>query len=406
MPILIPSKNIYHKENPKVIDNLIDSVQVSFQNASVESQSNVSVANITELMPPIYDENGKLNEAFQKDAHSEAICDDNLGTYVSAAVAYADFEVLYYPTTINIPQFTKGKLTENIFTGVDENGNTNIKYRIMGTVTKGTCVADYNKSSNWVSNIVFGKKPTIETNVSYTIPTELKVTSTREYDYAKATAEVTLTNKSNVASAVVDRWDDVYYYISDVIFAVGYRKIDMGATTSASQESGIKIDKITGTFEDYVPTSIEITVNGDIATLSLSDGSTTYGSGENPYSLNGNELLQDSATTDGIPTKKYLANNVLEQYKNGKETAKILCDISDYYDYETQAKVISIGNDNLPMCFNHGDKVIPMVFGANGKDKPMSFYSDLTPKVFTVVGSDIIYDGAVWQEITLQEVTK
>jgi hypothetical protein len=55
------------------------------------------------------------------------------------------------------------------------------------------------------------------------------------------------------------------------------------------------------------------------------------------------------------------------------------------------------------MSFRLHDDVIPYVFGANGQDKPMSKYQDGSPKVFEVVGSNIIYDGAVWQELTLIE---
>jgi hypothetical protein len=58
------------------------------------------------------------------------------------------------------------------------------------------------------------------------------------------------------------------------------------------------------------------------------------------------------------------------------------------------------------MCFSIGDEVIPMVYGADGQDHPMSIYLDGTAKVFQVLGSKIYYDGAVWQELSLQEVDK
>lgn len=56
------------------------------------------------------------------------------------------------------------------------------------------------------------------------------------------------------------------------------------------------------------------------------------------------------------------------------------------------------------MCFEEYDQVIPMVYGADGQDKPMSLTSDRKPKVFEVLGTNIFYDGAVWQELSLQEV--
>lgn len=53
-----------------------------------------------------------------------------------------------------------------------------------------------------------------------------------------------------------------------------------------------------------------------------------------------------------------------------------------------------------------GDIVIPMVYGANGADKPMSKYANGTPKQFQVQGVRVYYDGAVWQELTLQEFSQ
>lgn len=56
------------------------------------------------------------------------------------------------------------------------------------------------------------------------------------------------------------------------------------------------------------------------------------------------------------------------------------------------------------MTFDIYDEVIPMVYGADGQDHPMSLYKDGTPKVFKVLGTKVFYDGAVWQELSLQEV--
>lgn len=94
-----------------------------------------------------------------------------------------------------------------------------------------------------------------------------------------------------------------------------------------------------------------------------------------------------------------------EDYSNGKETATIRCSISDYYDYEDRAKkLISIDNSTGKMSFKMYDQVIPMVYGADGQDRPMSTYQDGSPKIFQVLGTKIFYDGAVWQELSLQEV--
>lgn len=92
-----------------------------------------------------------------------------------------------------------------------------------------------------------------------------------------------------------------------------------------------------------------------------------------------------------------------QDYAKGKETATIRCSIGDYFDYDSGEKLISIDNSTGKMSFNIGDEVVPMVFGADGNDTPMSLTSSGLPKKFSVLGSKIYYDGAVWQEISLQE---
>ena len=92
-----------------------------------------------------------------------------------------------------------------------------------------------------------------------------------------------------------------------------------------------------------------------------------------------------------------------ELYKNGKETITLRCSISNYYDYGTNERCISTEDKELPMCFSIGDKVIPMVRNGKGEDIPISVTADGQPKTFMVLGTKVYYDGAVWQELSLQE---
>ena len=187
-----------------------------------------------------------------------------------------------------------------------------------------------------------------------------------------------------------------------------------------------------------------------------------------PFSVEGNELLQ---TTNYIEDKNYeqIANiykNTLNHYKNGKETATILCSIDDYkstYKYNNAqvsyfapmnsnfavfwVELGELAKENISICFSVNGKkyysickkgysrsedvevpkdnqelttkiigvfqpsmvfqqydiVIPMVYSARQTDNPMSKYKDGLPKKFEVLSSKLIYDGAVWQELILQE---
>ena len=106
-------------------------------------------------------------------------------------------------------------------------------------------------------------------------------------------------------------------------------------------------------------------------------------------------------SNENVSVAKHLSEQIIGEYNDGKETATILCSIADYF---SDGGSISISTKTQKMSFNIGDKTIPMVYGFDGQDHPMSNYMDGTPKVFRVVGLKFIYDGAVWQELTLQEV--
>lgn len=94
--------------------------------------------------------------------------------------------------------------------------------------------------------------------------------------------------------------------------------------------------------------------------------------------------------------------DTLSEWKNGKETATLKCSIGEYYD-ESGNLVISTKNNDLPMLFKIGDLVIPYVPISNGRTEPISIRQDGNAKIFQVTQVRPYFDGACWQEITLQE---
>lgn len=69
--------------------------------------------------------------------------------------------------------------------------------------------------------------------------------------------------------------------------------------------------------------------------------------------------------------------------------------------------IISPIRKNTPMTVRIGNAIIPFVRDADGQDKPMSLYADKqTPKEFIVLGKKFIADGALSQELTIQEIPK
>jgi hypothetical protein len=123
-------------------------------------------------------------------------------------------------------------------------------------------------------------------------------------------------------------------------------------------------------------------------------------SGDEVIKLSNNELLQSTNTPS--PTDNSLYKKTVNEYLLGKETATIICSISDYYD-DVKELIISKDGTTKKMCFELYDEVCPMKMTIQGQDSPMSFKANGNAKTFVVLGSRIYYDGAIWQELSLQE---
>lgn len=140
-------------------------------------------------------------------------------------------------------------------------------------------------------------------------------------------------------------------------------------------------------------------VQGDY--IENSDDLISYGNGMNLVNLSSSELLQDGAKSSNKRMSKFLAENILNSYKNGKQTAVISCPVANYYD-ENGNKVIDISTSGK-MLFHEGDIVIPYVYTNQG-DRPLSYNKDFTPKQFKVIGTKLSKLQGGMQELTLQEV--
>ena len=154
------------------------------------------------------------------------------------------------------------------------------------------------------------------------------------------------------------------------------------------------------TIENFV-----ISLSGNISTLVISDTNEVIGnSNEVDISIGGNELFQ---TQNKYASRDYvdeLYQEITTNWENGKETATINCSISDYFTNK-DIMAISKTDPTLPMTFNIGDIVCPMVLRNNGEkwiDEPMSFRNGVQ-KTFVVEGIEIYYDGATMQRIYLIE---
>jgi hypothetical protein len=152
---------------------------------------------------------------------------------------------------------------------------------------------------------------------------------------------------------------------------------------------------VDGTFEEYTIDRINFTIHGNRYSLSVQDNAVNYGeNSNNSFSVDGNELMQSGISAGYART--------LEHYKNGKETATILCDLGEYMTDDGELAVSTKYSD-YPMLFQKYQIVRPMVRNADGTDRPLSSYKDGTPKDFMVLSTRLVYDGEIMQEIVCQE---
>lgn len=374
MPIVIPSKNIFQKENQKVINNRIDKISVEENIVGFETKEfhNFSVKMLTE-------ENAKLLWIgyLQYSNYFGAMEVDN--------VSYSGMTSInnVYSAVININL----KSDKYIYTP-SINVNLSMSYKRGEGYEKTSSTRPAIYSNDLMSDTqtvsvsdlkIDDQKPVVSSSNGVPI-SYCKLSSNPSVASVKRTKRITLT----------------------LLVPLYYNPI---------------YNERTNRQDSIVFTDLQVSVKGD--EFSFEKTTQQYGSGTKNEEIYSNEYFQlynKDETIDNYPrgtyfnsskgevsVSEYLSEKIISEYKEGKETATIRCSVSDYYT-ENGSISISTKKRNYRMSFNIGDEVIPMIYGDNRRDYPMSLYKDGSQKVFRVVGLKFIYDGAVWQELTLQEV--
>lgn len=414
--IKIPSQHIYRIDNPKITGNLINTVETNFTIVSPNNQTETNV----------YSKSLPLDNTFKGDLISDKKYSSttSYSTFVEAGV-YVDIVPKTITGTIIISKSIKNGIINSIYSGKkDEYTNFishSVSYRINKAPITGILTIDENSvaSVNNISDvnssqIEYGKIQT--SNISDSLINEYSVTAVTVSPVVPVTAsaKVVAEDTTNLGTVEVSEFDEYFQFDYSIYVGSTQRKLGLANTYASGQP--IPTEKaLKGYWYDYEPLSVEISVYGDTIEISLEDGSVSYtidenntivvGTGKNPFSIESNELIQDSSTIGVDLTTVHLAGTIIRKYENGKEVATLLCDIADYFD-ESGAKIIGINMQDR-MCFHLHDNVIPYVYSVVGdsrQDKPMSKMLDGTPKIFEVIGTKIFYDGAVWQELKLQEI--
>ena len=406
MSIKIPSKNIYGKNSSKIRDNFID----------VVTANQVVIAPQNKYESPVYTSNFNFNSFDLERSNSKKV---NVHR-ATGPLQVTRYSGIYYNTILYYKDisFEINKQIDNSYISkVYHEQDRKISWSIFGNLyekdilraTIGSGFDNYESADSLSTSIQYGEQTTLQKKELLMLP---EIPLTVEYTSKNLSAalpwEDTVTIDVDVADesyfTVTDDVDGDKYKIFGRILcglvvekATGYEETTSGTTSSIY---------MTGKWQYYEGEEAQVTVYGNTIGISLTNGAVVYGNGNSPYSIDQNELIQSTAKTYGISTTEYISRSILQGYKYGKETAVLKCSISDYFDENDELAISAdgkVGSTPDRMTFQNGDEVIPMVCGADGKDRPLS-QKNGEPKVFKVLGVKCFYDGAVWQEISLQEV--
>lgn len=439
--IFIPSNRIFSIDNDKILDNIIDKVEIEVGVPSIQPQDDYVLESLVQKESEItsitdfYDASGNLVEtgfttAYQELANSNANIGDNIVAMANASVrvrAYCSMESpMFIPVKMYV-YYNNEKRTINY--PID---TIDISYTLTCKVSKynATFNAGLTPLETTTTALkLVSTKGLVETTYEQNQETEVTYTYTGQ-DIGDGAYYTSCTAKLPVAESIILSKNGVAssYY--------SYKQPIIGAGTTSSNEKFFTVEFyipyygtlsqagycdyttnivsyyiMDGTYSLYSPTTLTINVKGKAYVLDLENETQSYGSGENIYSISNNELIQstnqyrDDYAESQSNQIEFLCNNILDEYANGKEKAVIECAVNTYYD-EDGNKVIDpyTASFDKPL-FEIGDEVIPLVFKPKSSTiEPLSKYSDKTNKVFKVVGNKVEYKGAPFQTLTLQEI--
>ena len=302
MAIIIPSKHIYNKDNDKIRDNVIDRIEVSAKEALPNNEYETPVYNSQQIVDKTA---MKSISTIQRNTVGNVIAYSGMGSGFSCNIASIEvFDIKTIHLSIFIKKIQKNSLVSKIYYEKDNDGNNQIKYSIYGKTNKGACSQSITwspPSSAWAGEgeatfsnygkISFTEDTIGEEENRIDLYATRSYTKEKEYSNSVVTSNFTPQDVSNVTSFVEleDR------YLIEIDFVVSMKVAMLGGFGDTITNGGYNTTLV-GTYEEYIPTEIEITIYGNTIGIDLTD-KTVYIPDENgnkPFSVEGNELMQTS----------------------------------------------------------------------------------------------------------------
>lgn len=456
--IIIPSKKIYTKNNNIIVDNNINTV--NYNSDDVE----YGFAPISDSMysGSVYqlnaDKTVSLSESFKQKSNSEIIDYDNYtyaiqrvnidtsdyiydysvledidNVYNAFATTYFNGNDYYDGTERNLPNYYKFSLVSNYAEIVDNKlyvdtppkanvfilkelttrNNLAIAVSYVIKEQRGSflnallsinpqitlkALSVINKTESYSYNNKYNKSAIFELpqNELCQKETAIYVSPKSQLEQVNLTLEISMTNYGLQIRSTQKNNDNVNKNVaSDVTVGLNVNYLGNSHITVTIPKGRYISDRIS------IPGSA---LSQPILTLVYDNNGypEIYPAFDEKYEYGVRETLSSTPIygKNLIPIQKFVAQNIIDGYKNGKQTAKISCAVDDYYD-ENGNKIIDTATSDKPL-FDIDDIVIPYVYTNKG-DKPLSYNKDFTPKQFRVVGTKISDRQGGMQELTLLE---
>ena len=392
MAIKIRSRNIYEKQNAKVVDNLINKIEIKYNVVTTEKLFETPVISqkiyLEDLLPQDFlSENGN-NTAIQgniagttgymyykqfsdgikvRDTYIKiklSINEELKNKYISKIYSggkyvniskqiqenidfYLSPESYYFQSDeldLNTSFFDLDRIENNILYVKSEAPKNASNFSIKNAIMNAKSITPENnipEAQNWTYEVLNGENRYSLTN-NYTTPqinADGTPSSLTTLDFQNVFLNSLDNKETNAEDIEIDYDVDKKTYETSEFLIFVKREIFFFATNLffrtptnkyKNKYYSSKVIKVTQHAKDLL-----ISFYGDTIGITLTENNVNFISGEKgdkPFTLSTNELLQDGTRTYNEFTAKYLAKNILEQYQNGKETATLLCDFGEYYD--------------------------------------------------------------------------
>ena len=393
MAILIPTKRIYNIENNKLYDNSIERVDIETSAIVATAEEDVFANTQTASATHLDFENNAIRHYSQASGYGFIV-----GAYISLKPQY------FRNVTLEIPKYTKDKQVKEVTRVSAVIKQKKTTYTTTGHVTNNQVVID---SDIYSSQEDFTQSELIQPPTEYTQRFENLVATT-----ASITNE--FSNETTIQNFTVVGETESHITVSFTLL-VGYELTTLGGTIGGAGDPSTS-SWLSGERTRYSATTVEFTIYANVVGTKTEVETIKYpeNTSKKVFLVSNNELFQkENLYNNSINGQERIANQILSQYRNGKESVVLKCSINDYYEYDYQAEnyqgalAISPTRENLPMSFKMYDEIVvmKMVMTTNGNfaERPLSKYKDGSAKVFTIQKIEYENNGVVFQILHAQE---